>query len=99
VKGKVVGHLTPDEDEDGAYQFEAHFEADGASLEGAGVARLQSHLQALFGAPQIKVVSRPRQKDSVEVELNGEFIAVVYEDDDEGGFLFEMAILAEDLDA
>ncbi|HEY1752105.1 MAG TPA: DUF3126 family protein [Caulobacteraceae bacterium] len=58
---------------------------------------MQDHLAKLFGNPQIKVIARPRQKDSAEVELNGEFIAVVYEDDDEDGFLFEMAILGEDL--
>ncbi len=34
------------------------------------------------------------------MELKGEFIGVVYEDEDEdGSFLFEMAILPEDLEA
>ncbi|HVR07725.1 MAG TPA: DUF3126 family protein [Thermoanaerobaculia bacterium] len=100
VKGQVVGFLTPDEDEDGSYQFEARLELPGAKLDAAGVARIQAHLQQLFGSPAIKVIARPRQKDSAEVELNGEFIAVVYEDDDEdGNYLFEMAILPEDLEA
>jgi hypothetical protein len=99
VKGKVVGYLTPDEDGDGSYQFEARLPLDGATLDAAGISRIEKHLQTLFGSPAIKVIARPRQKDSAEVELNGEFIAVVYEDDDEEGFLFEMAILPEDLDA
>lgn len=100
LKGQVVGFLTPDEDEDGSYQFEARLEVPGASMDPAGVGRIQSHLQTLFGSPNIKLISRPRQKDSAEVELNGEFIAVVYEDEDEdGSFLFEMAILPEDLEA
>jgi hypothetical protein len=99
LKDQVVGFLTPDEDEDGSYQFEARLPVDAATLDAAGVKRIEAHLQALFGNPQLKVVARPRQKDSAEVELNGEFIAVVYEDEDEGDFLFEMAILAEDLDA
>ena len=100
VKGEVVGFLTADEDEDGSYQFEARVEIPGASLDASGIGRIQAHLQKLFGSPNIKVISRPRQKDSAEVELNGEFIAVVYEDEDEdGSFLFEMAILAEDLEA
>ena len=99
LKDQVVGFLTPDEDEDGSYQFEARIALEGATLDAAGVRRVEEHLKALFGNPQIKVVARPRQKDSAEVEINGEFVAVVYEDDDEGGFLFEMAILPEDLDA
>ncbi len=99
LKDQVVGFLTPDEDEDGSYQFEARMEIDGAALDAAGVKKIEAHLRTLFGTPQLTVSSRPRQKDSAEVEVNGEFVAVVYEDDDEGGFLFEMAILAEDLDA
>jgi uncharacterized protein DUF3126 len=100
VKDKVVGFLTADEDEDGSFQFEARLDVGGESLDAATIGRIQTHLQGLFGSPHIKVVARPRQKDSAEVELKGEFIAVVYEDEDEdGSFLFEMAILPEDLDA
>ena len=61
--------------------------------------RVEAHLRRTFGNPHVKVLAR-RQKDSAEVELKGEFIGVIYEDEDEAGsFLFEMAILAEDLDA
>ena len=100
VRDKVVGFLTADEDEDGSYQLEARLDVGGTTLDTAAIARIEMHLQTLFGSPHIKVVARPRQKDSAEVELKGEFIAVVYEDEDEdGSFLFEMAILPEDLDA
>jgi hypothetical protein len=62
--------------------------------------RVQAHLKRTFGNPHIAVKPRDRQKDSAEVELKGEFIGVIYEDEDEdGSFLFEMAILPEDLDA
>jgi hypothetical protein len=62
--------------------------------------RVQAHLKRTFGNPHIAVKPRERQKDSAEVELKGEFIGVIYEDEDEdGSFLFEMAILPEDLDA
>ena len=98
LKDQVVGFLTADEDEDGSYQFEARIAVDGATLDAAGVKQIETRLQSLFGAPNLKLIARPRQRDSAEVELNGEFIGVVYEDDDEGDFLFEMAILAEDLD-
>ena len=62
--------------------------------------RIQAHLKRTFGNPHIAVRARPKQKDSAEVELKGEFIGVVYQDEDEdGSFLFEMAILPEDLEA
>ena len=60
--------------------------------------RIQAHLKRTFGNPHIQLRPRERQKDSAEVELKGEFIGVVYEDED-GSFLFEMAILPEDLEA
>jgi len=62
------------------------------------IKQIEAHLKRTFGNPHIAVKARPKQKDSAEVELAGEFIGVIYEDEDEeGSFLFEMAILAEDL--
>jgi uncharacterized protein DUF3126 len=62
--------------------------------------KIQAHLKRTFGNPHIAVKARPKQKDSAEVEMKGEFIGVIYEDEDEdGSFLFEMAILPEDLEA
>ena len=61
--------------------------------------RITAHMKRTFGNPHIALKARPKQKDSCEVELAGEFIGVIYEDEDEdGSFLFDMAILAEDLD-
>ena len=61
--------------------------------------RITAHMKRTFGKPHIALKARPKQKHSCEVELAGEFIGVIYEDEDEdGSFLFEMAILAEDLD-
>jgi hypothetical protein len=62
------------------------------------IQKVEAHLKRTFGNPHFTVRAR-KQKDSAEVELKGEFIGVIYEDEDEpGSFLFEMAILAEDLD-
>ena len=67
-------------------------------MESKDIERVKAHLKRTFGNPHIDVIAR-KQKDSAEVELKGEFIGVIYEDEDEAGsFLFEMAILAEDLD-
>jgi Protein of unknown function (DUF3126) len=61
--------------------------------------RVQAYLKRTFGNPHIAVIARPKHKDSAEVEVKGEHVGVIYEDEDEpGSFMFEMAILAEDLD-
>jgi hypothetical protein len=60
--------------------------------------RVESHLRRTFGNTAINLKARPKQKDSCEVYIGEEFIGVVYEDEDEeGSFMFEMAILSEDL--
>ncbi|ACL96197.1 DUF3126 family protein [Caulobacter vibrioides] len=68
-------------------------------MDATTVAKLEKHLKRTFGNPHIQVKPRPKQKDSAEVEVAGEFIGVVFQDEDEdGSFMFEMAILGEDLD-
>ena len=65
----------------------------------ADMKRIEAHLKRTFGNPHIQVKPRPKQKDSAEVEVAGEFIGVVFQDEDEdGSYMFEMAILGEDLD-
>ena len=60
--------------------------------------RLEGHLRETFANARITLVPRPKQKDSAEVYIGEEFIGVVFEDEDgDGSFMFEMAILAEDL--
>ena len=60
--------------------------------------RIEDHLKRTFGNASIILKPRPKQKDSAEVYIGEEFIGVVYEDEDEeGSFMFEMAILSEDL--
>ena len=65
------------------------------------VARLQKYLQEKFANNKISLVERKEAKDSVEVTLAGEFIGIVYKDEDEGevSYDFNMAILAMDLPA
>ena len=62
------------------------------------IRKIEGHLRGTFANARINLVPRPRQKDSAEVYIGEEFIGVVYEDEDEdGSFTFQMAILAEDL--
>ena len=66
-------------------------------MDDAAIKKVEAHLKRTFGNPHVAVKAR-KQKDSAEVELKGEFIGVIYEDEDEAGsYMFEMAILAEDL--
>ncbi|MBI1407521.1 MAG: DUF3126 family protein [Caulobacter sp.] len=67
-------------------------------MEDAEIQKLEAHLKRTFGNPHVAVKAR-KQKDSAEVEMKGEFIGVIYVDEDEdGSYMFEMAILAEDLE-
>ncbi|MCB1556336.1 MAG: DUF3126 family protein [Alphaproteobacteria bacterium] len=61
--------------------------------------RLQQYLQKKFGNTDIALRIRSQAEESVEVLLNGEFIGVIYRDDEDGGvsYDFNMAILEEDL--
>ena len=63
------------------------------------VSRIQSYLQSKFGHNGIALKMRDKANDSVEVILNGEFIGVIYKDEDEGeiSYDFNMAILEIDL--
>ena len=59
--------------------------------------RVETHLKRTFNHGGLKVKAR-KVADSAEVYVDDEFIGVVFEDEDEdGSFMFEMAILAEDL--
>lgn len=62
--------------------------------------KLEKYLQTKFGNPGLSLRSRPTN-DSLEVLLNGEFIGVIYKDDEDGSvsYDFNMAILDIDLDA
>ncbi len=65
------------------------------------MARLQKYLQEKFANTKLSLTERKEVKDSVEVTLGGEFIGVIYKDEDEGevSYDFNMAILAMDLPA
>ena len=61
--------------------------------------RIEAHLRRTFANSAVALKARPKQKDSAEVYIGEEFIGVVYQDEDEdGSFMFEMAILSEDLE-
>lgn len=63
--------------------------------------RVQQYLQKKFENQKITVRARERANDSVEVLLDGEFLGVIYKDDEDGEVSFDlnMAILEMDLPA
>ena len=60
--------------------------------------KVQTYLQKKFEAPEITLRMR-KTGDSVEVLLKGEFLGVIYKDEDEGevSYDFNMAILDVDV--
>lgn len=60
--------------------------------------RVEKYLRNLFRLDTITVLDRP-QADSVEVHVAGEFIGLVYRNDEEGevSYDFNMSILEMDL--
>jgi hypothetical protein len=98
ARGTALGTIVQDEDDDGSFILETTLQAKGAALDPTTIGALAAQLKGLFGNSQIEVKGR-RQKDSAEVEVNGEHIAVLYlDEDEEGAFIFEMPILPEDLE-
>lgn len=61
--------------------------------------RIEKYLRSLFRLDTITLVERPKQKDSLEVMINGEFIGVIFRDEEDGeiSYAFNMAILEMDL--
>jgi len=61
--------------------------------------RLEKYLRTLFRLDTITIVERPKQADSVEVQVNGEFVGVLFKDEEDGevSYAFNMAILEMDL--
>ena len=57
--------------------------------------RLEKYLRNLFRLDTITVAERPNQADSVEVHVAGEFIGIIFKDEEDGdiSYAFQMAIL------
>ena len=71
-----------------------------AEIQPEEISRLQNYMAGKFKNTGFAMKMREKAKDSVEVLLNGEFIGVIYKDEDEGetSYDFNMAILDIDLD-
>jgi hypothetical protein len=94
-----IGALTVD-DEDGerSYNLEVKI-ALGESADVKNLRTFEAYLKRRFDSEHIRVVARPRKKDSAEVYIGDEYIGVLFFDEKEArSCFFEMAILDLDLD-
>lgn len=64
------------------------------------IARLETYLRKTFGATSLEVRPQPKKDDMAEVFINGEFVATLYREveDGETSYQFQMAILDMDLE-
>jgi len=65
----------------------------------AELIKIQAYMRSKFDNENIAVRPRPQTPDSIEVLINGEFIGLVYKDDEDGdvSYDFNMSILDFDL--
>ena len=92
-----IGVLIVD-DEDGEHSY--NFEMPIAAADVQDIGKAESYMRHKLGAAALRVVPRPKKKDSADVLLGEEFIGVLFVDDEKGkrSYNFEMAILDLDLE-
>ena len=63
------------------------------------ISKIQNYMRLTLGSKNIKVEGRENKLDSADVTLNGEFIGVIFEDNEDGEtcYHFNMTILDIDL--
>ena len=63
------------------------------------ILRIQKYLNSKFESTKFALKESQTNDDSMEVHLDGEFIGLIYRDEDEGevSYAFQMAILEMDL--
>jgi len=85
-----------DEDGERSYNFEMAIAADDVQ----DIRKVESYIRNKLGTTALRVVPRPRKKDSADVLLGEEFIGVLFVDEVKGkrSYNFEMAILELDLE-
>ena len=92
INGDLNGMLSLDtEDGDRSYNLQI-----GVPERELGPAQIW--LKRVLGNPSIRVLARPKKKDSAEVFIGEEFIAVLFLEDGGKSFAFQMAILDTDIE-
>ena len=95
-----IGELTADEDEgERSYNFRMVIQV-GNDPSIQPVPTLNAFLRRRFENDNIRVVTRPKKMDSLEVYMGEEFIGVLFVENEKGrrSYIFELPILDVDLD-
>lgn len=63
------------------------------------ITKLEAYLKNRFANQDISLIHRPQASDSVEFEINGETLGIVYRDDEDGEVCYhvQLTVLAEDI--
>lgn len=97
-----IGALALDDDEEDderSYNFEMKIMLGDASTKAPDIRQLDAYLKRKFDNDRVRVVGRPKKKDSAEVYVGTEYIGVLFFDEkDPRASFFELPILAMDLD-
>ena len=94
-----LGELTADEDEgERSYNFRMVIQL-GQDPTIQPVPALNAYLRLRFNNDKIRVVTRPKKMDSLEVYMDEEFIGVLFVENEKGrrSYIFELPILDVDL--
>jgi hypothetical protein len=94
-----LGELTADEDEgERSYNFRMVIQI-GQDPTIQPVPALNAYLRLRFNNDKIRVVTRPKKMDSLEVYMDEEFIGVLFVENEKGrrSYIFELPILDVDL--
>ena len=64
------------------------------------LAKLQNYLRKTFCAQKLEVRPQPKKQDMAEIFIDGEFVATLYREEEDGevSYQFQMAILELDLE-
>jgi hypothetical protein len=88
-----------DDDDDRSYNFEMKITLGDATTTSPDIRQLDAYLKRKFDNERIRIVPRPRKKDSAEVYVGQEYIGVLFFDEkDPRSSFFELPILALDLE-
>jgi hypothetical protein len=95
-----LGEITVDT-EDGDLSYNFRMEIDLGPQTDVGTTQLTAYLRHKFDNQNLRVVTRPKKNDSLEVYVGEEFIAVLFIENEKGRriYILELPILDVDLAA
>lgn len=62
------------------------------------IQKLQGYFQRTFGLKTLQVRARPKANDSLELVKDGEFLGVIYKDEEDGDTSYSLTMSILDID-